>query len=93
MIARERTPARHVQAYGELESLFSFFAAFPIASFTENAAEIFSRLQRECRRVATMDLRIALIALAHGAKLLTSNRRDFHLVPGLISEDWLADLA
>jgi len=37
-----------------------------------------------------MDLKIASIAIAHSATLLTRNRRDFEVVPGLHVEDWLS---
>lgn len=39
-------------------------------------------------RIATMDLRIAAIALANNLTVLTQNTRDFGKVPGLITEDW-----
>jgi tRNA(fMet)-specific endonuclease VapC len=37
-----------------------------------------------------MDLKIASIALANGATLLTRNTRDFQKVPGLQIENWLS---
>lgn len=36
-----------------------------------------------------MDLKIAAVALVNQALLLSANRRDFELVPGLRVEDWL----
>ena len=37
-----------------------------------------------------MDLKIASIALAHDAIVLTRNRVDFEQVPNLQVEDWLS---
>ena len=41
-------------------------------------------------RVATMDLKIAAIALIHGATVLTRNEVDFQQIPNLDTDDWLA---
>jgi tRNA(fMet)-specific endonuclease VapC len=35
-----------------------------------------------------MDLRIAAVAVAHDATLLSRNLSDFSKVPGLRAEDW-----
>jgi len=89
-IAKEKKVARQVFAYRELADLFAFFAKLEIAAFTDGAAAQFENLRSAKVRVGTMDLKIAAIAIAHGAKLLTANRKDFAQVPGLQFENWLA---
>jgi tRNA(fMet)-specific endonuclease VapC len=69
--------------------MFDFFADWHVLGFTETAAEEFRRLRRERVRIASPDLKIASIALANGATLLSANLRDFEQVPGLRVEDWL----
>ena len=46
-------------------------------------------LRRQGVRIGSMDLKIACIALVHGAILLTRNSSDFAHVPGLRIENWL----
>jgi tRNA(fMet)-specific endonuclease VapC len=88
-IARERQPRRQVFAYRELADMFSFFALFTIVLFDENAVEKLDQLQKQKVRIGTMDLKIASIAMANNALLLTANRRDFEQVPGLKFENWM----
>ena len=88
-IAKERLAQRQVRAYRELSSLFEFFATFPIAPFDQAAAQQFDALRAAKVRIAAGDLKIAAIALACNALLLTANRRDFEKVPGLRFENWL----
>lgn len=57
--------------------------------FEERAADQFTALRRKRIRIGTMDLKIASIALVNDALLLSSNLRDFSLVPNLRCEDWL----
>lgn len=61
--------------------------------FDTSALERFQGLWLLRLRIGTMDLKIAAIALAHDATLLTRNRRDFAKVPGLRLDDWSADPA
>jgi tRNA(fMet)-specific endonuclease VapC len=60
-----------------------------VMPFDAAAASEFVRLRRQKPRVGTMDLKIAAIALAHDALLLSANRRDYEKVPGLRVENWL----
>jgi predicted nucleic acid-binding protein len=52
--------------------------------------EEFQRLCVRRVRIGTMDLKIAAIALANDATLLSRNLPDFAKVPGLRVEDWSA---
>lgn len=88
-LRRANDPLHLVVPYGRLVQLLSFFSEWEIASWTETAANIFSRLRKEKVRIGTQDLRIASIALAENALLLSANLRDFQMVPGLHVEDWL----
>jgi tRNA(fMet)-specific endonuclease VapC len=90
-VARERKVRRQVPAYRELAGLFQFFSAFHIAPFDDAAAAMFEVLRTTCRRLATMDLKIAAVALVNNALLLTANASDFGQVPGLRFENRLGD--
>ena len=78
-----------VKRYCSALLLFGFFSGYHIALFDEPAADRFSELKAMKVRIGTMDLKTAAIALAHGALLLTANKRDFEKVPGLRFENWL----
>lgn len=86
-IAKERQAKRQVSAYRELGSMFQFFAAFDIASFDGAAANQFDQFSRI--QIGASDKKIAAIARANNALLLTANRRDFGQVPGLRFENWM----
>ena len=88
-IAKERMAVRQVSSYRELGDLFSFFAGFTVAGFSEDAANRFDQLRKARIRIGTMDLKIAAIALVNNALLLTGNRVDFEQVPGLRFENWM----
>jgi len=88
-IRRAREIADQVRPYDQLIKLLRFFEAWNILRFSENAASIFHGLRQQGVRIGALDLKIASIALEHGAILLSANLRDFDQVPGLRVEDWL----
>lgn len=85
---RSRKPEQVVAAYQKLEVIWRWFLKMNVASFTSEAQVQFSQIKHQCRRVKTLDLRIASIALATDSTLLSRNLRDFREVPGLNVEDW-----
>ena len=89
-LGRARKPDQIVLAYARLEIIWRSFLKMNVLSFTDAAQAQFTALRRQCRRLQAMDLRIASIALATNATLLSRNLRDFRQVPGLTVEDWTA---
>jgi tRNA(fMet)-specific endonuclease VapC len=87
-IANARTSAQQTQGYGKLRALLEDFGTRPVLDFDQDCAAEFDRLNRVRVRVGTMDLKIAAIAIAHGALLLSRNLADFRKVPGLRVDDW-----
>ena len=88
-IARRRKTEDHVPAYERLRELVRFYSDWQVVLFDKTAAQIFDDLRRQKVRVASQDLKIASIALANNATLLSANLVDFGRVPGLRVEDWL----
>ena len=86
-LAKERQARRQVYAYRELGDLFGFFAAFEVVPFDDEAVDEFEQFHRI--RIGVYDRKIAAIAIANDALLLTANRRDFEQVPGLKFENWM----
>ncbi len=89
-IRRTSEPVRQVNAYWQLRQLFRFFATWDVLDWTVESANRFGELRAAKTRIGTMDLKIASIALASGAKLLSRNAQDFQKVPGLQVVDWLS---
>ena len=83
-------PHRQIVAYDRLQRRLDFFAAWTVLSWDAGSAGRFVNFRRQGVRIGSMDLKIACIALAHDALLLTRNATDFAQVPGLRFENWLA---
>jgi tRNA(fMet)-specific endonuclease VapC len=86
-IAKQRAVDRQVEGYGKLERMLQFYCGSPLLPFDQRAAEQFQRLWLTRPRIGTMDLKIAAIALANDATLLSRNLSDFRKVSGLRMED------
>jgi tRNA(fMet)-specific endonuclease VapC len=89
-IRRTADPFRQINAYAKLRQLFRSFATWDVSDWTAASAAEFAALKAAKIRVGTMDLKIACIALANDAILLSRNVHDFQKVPKLRVEDWLS---
>jgi len=89
-LARAATLERQVSDYGELKRLLQNYCNIAVLEFDKRAGAEFQRFRQERVRIGTLDLKIAAIALANDATLLTRNITDFGKVPGLHAEDWSA---
>ena len=87
-IARAKTAKGQVALYRQLRRQLANYCQITIADFDERAASEFERLRRSRIRLGAMDLKIAAIALAQDATLLSRNLSDFGRVPELRVEDW-----
>jgi tRNA(fMet)-specific endonuclease VapC len=90
-IAKTRDPHAQIPLYQRLGSLFDFWDAWRIVPFDGTAADQFERLRRQRIHIGTQDLKIASIALAQDALLLSANLKDFRKVPGVRVECWLSE--
>lgn len=77
-----------VAAYEGMTYSIQFLSQMQVISLTIGAAACCSVFKKAKLKIKTMDLRIACIALESGAILVTRNRSDFEIVPGLELEDW-----
>lgn len=87
-IARARSMAQQITAYGRLLAHLDNYRRTPVLGFDEAAATVFQGLRRSRLRIGTMDLKIAAIVLSRDAALLSRNLRDFSQIPDLHVEDW-----
>ncbi len=77
-----------VYAYAKLQATLRYFSIINVLPFTSEAAHHLAKLKADKVRIGTQDLRIAAIVLSVNGILITSNRRDFDKIPGLVIEDW-----
>lgn len=66
-----------------------FYSAWLVLPWDLEAASVFALQRSDGVRIGSMDLKIACIALAHDAIVLTRNSVDFNQVSGLRHENWI----
>ena len=77
-----------LHGYARLARVLELYCNSQVVPFDQTALGCWHELKKQRVRVGTRDLRIAAIALARNATLLSRNLRDFRKVPGLVVEDW-----
>jgi tRNA(fMet)-specific endonuclease VapC len=88
--SRAKTLDQLTESYNRLQIHIETFVGIPILPFNAESAAHLERLYAAGIRIGTMDRRIAAIALAHNATLLTRNLTDFEAITALVCEDWTA---
>jgi tRNA(fMet)-specific endonuclease VapC len=88
LLRRARRATELVPVYERMTETVRFLRNVPILSFTRASAETYEELRARFPRRGRMDLRIAAIAISHGAVLVTRNLRDFLEIDELTVEDW-----
>jgi tRNA(fMet)-specific endonuclease VapC len=89
LIHRTRDVDKQIPVYERLAKLVAFFAKWEILPWDDRATAQWRLLSRARTRIGAQDLKIASIALAHDALLLSANLRDFRRVPRLRVESWV----
>jgi tRNA(fMet)-specific endonuclease VapC len=86
-----RSPAgrEQVNPYSLFVGALRSLEKITILPFDAEAAEVFHSFTGPLKRIGTMDLKIASIAISHEALLLSRNLQHFAQVPGLKVENWL----
>jgi tRNA(fMet)-specific endonuclease VapC len=87
-IRKAKKDEQLIRAYAALQQAVEFCARVRILPVDQDAMLRFNDLRSRKLRLGTNDLRIAAVALAHDAVVVTRNVRDFKRVPGLQIADW-----
>ncbi|MEX2215074.1 MAG: type II toxin-antitoxin system VapC family toxin [Phycisphaeraceae bacterium] len=76
------------RAYALFEGTVTALRRVRLLPYTDDAHSLFEIWRRAKLHVATHDLRIAAICVAHDVTLVSRNKRDFEQVPGLKLAIW-----
>ena len=82
-LSRCKNIEQQIFAYERLNKFLDNFREIAVLDFEEKAAKVFQNLKSNKIRIGTMDLKIASIAIANKAILVSRNLKDFQRVPDL----------
>jgi tRNA(fMet)-specific endonuclease VapC len=88
-IGRAKSDEARIKAYAKFQRSVEDLGRGLMPPFDTAAAHRLQQLKTKKLGVSTMDLRIAAIAMANDAVLLSRNLKDFTRVEGLKVENWL----
>lgn len=91
LVRKANTPDKLLHAYDSLAKAVDALCKYRVLPLAPPSLDRYEHLRSLKLGVGKMDLRIAAIALEHGATVVTRNLRDFQRVPGLAVEDWSAE--
>jgi tRNA(fMet)-specific endonuclease VapC len=89
LVKSAKSAKASIPLYARLEVFVTDLARWDIMPFDDRAVNEFEQLRKQRLGIGTMDLKIAAIALAHDATLLSRNLKDYTRVPNLRTENWL----
>lgn len=81
-------PQKLAIAYKNLRNTLVYFCNVNLLDFDDAAYDCYQNLRQQKIKIGTQDLRIASIALANEAIVVTRNYKDFSQVPNIFLEDW-----
>src|SRR5689334_3804768 len=88
VIAQARDAVGRLLHYSLQARSLRLIQSYSIAPFDQAAENQLQLLSGMRLRIGSRDQKIAAIALANNAILVTRNKKDFGQVPGLVIEDW-----
>ena len=87
-IRAAKTEAEHIKACYWLGDALELLKEFTILPYDQLASQQYQMLREQKLRVGSQDLRIAAVALATQATMVTANHIHFAQVSGLVLENW-----
>jgi tRNA(fMet)-specific endonuclease VapC len=89
---RVENEAYKIEIYQRLLITTKFIQQMPVLNYEQSASDRYQQIIKDnpilAKRRLEKDMRIAAIALANEATIVTRNKRDFEQVPRLIIDDW-----